>query len=73
VSYTDELTFYVEQLDPELADELEAVRVAYVERKGRPGYRLFGCLYSDLDKAVAHARVLHEEGHRISVYVRFLR
>ena len=70
------LTFYLEELDPELAHELDEVRVHYVERTGRPGYH-FGDgserIFLDLGTAVERARALHEEGHRVSLFVRFAR
>lgn len=71
------LTFYLEQLDPELEEELRETHVRYVERTGRPGYH-FGAnsgerIFLDLERAVERARALHEEGHQVRLLVRFAR
>lgn len=61
--------YYVNADTPDLAAELEAVRVAYFERTGEPGWT--GCLCETPAEAIEQARMFHLAGQRVTVSFRW--
>jgi len=70
---SEDYTFWVEETEPALDEELNRIRGQWFERTGRPGFRIRDSLFNDIDAAVARARALHSEGIPVRVYVRFAR